>query len=75
MLAPRVGETFDGAIVEVASADTRKGIVIVRNPAIEASVSSTSELPLGAEVRVTLVEADPVKRTTRFALLGSPTSA
>jgi exoribonuclease R len=75
MLAPRVGETFDGAIVEVASADTRKGIVIVRNPAIEASVSSTSKLPLGAEVRVTLVEADPVKRTTRFALLGSPTSA
>lgn len=69
-LASRVGETFDGAIVEVATAAPTKGVVIVRNPAIEASVSSTSELPLGAEVRVTLVEADPVKRVTRFELIG-----
>lgn len=70
VLAPRVGETFAGAIVEVAANAPTKGEVIVRDPAIEASVSSASNLPLGAEVRVKLVEADPVKRSTRFELAG-----
>ena len=69
VLAPRVGETFAGAIVEVAPHDPRKGVVIVRDPAIEASVSSVSGLPLGADVKVKLVEADPVKRSTRFELV------
>lgn len=69
VLAPRVGEVFDGAIVEIAHDDPDKGTVIVRDPAIEASVSSTSGLPLGADVKVTLVEADPVKRVARFALV------
>lgn len=68
VLAPRVGETFDGSIVEVAANAPTKGVVIVRDPAIEASVSSASGLPLGADVRVKLVEADPVKRSTRFEL-------
>ncbi|MFA6228787.1 MAG: RNB domain-containing ribonuclease [Rhodanobacter sp.] len=67
MLAPRVGETFDGAIVEVAATDARKGVVIVRDQVVEASVSSDSALPLGSDVRVTLVEADPLTRITRFA--------
>ncbi len=68
VLAPRVGETFAGAVVEVAPNDPRKGVVIVRDPAIEASVSGTSALSLGADVKVKLVEADPVKRSTRFEL-------
>jgi hypothetical protein len=33
-------------------------------------VSSHTALPLGADVKVTLVEADPVKRMTRFELAG-----
>jgi exoribonuclease R len=66
-LASRIGEQFDGAIVEVA-ADASKGVVMLREPAVEAGVTSTSTLPLGADVKVTLVEADPVKRVTRFAL-------
>ena len=70
VLATRIGETFAGAIVEVASSDPRKGVVIVRDPAIETNVSSTSNLPLGADVKVKLVEADPVKRITRFELVG-----
>jgi hypothetical protein len=70
VLAPRVGETFNGAIVEVAANAPGKGVVIVRDPAIEASVSSLSSLPLGADVKVTLIEADPVKRVTRFELAG-----
>ncbi|WP_426687628.1 RNB domain-containing ribonuclease [Rhodanobacter ginsengiterrae] len=69
-LATRVGETFDGAIVEVAANASTKGVVIVRDPAIEASVSGTAQLPLGADVRVKLVEADPSRRVTRFELVG-----
>ena len=68
VLSARVGETFAGAIVEVAAGDPRKGVVIVRAPAIEAGVSGASALPLGADVEVRLVEADPATRTTRFEL-------
>jgi hypothetical protein len=68
VLAPRVGENFAGAIAEVADKDPTRGVVIVRDPAIEAGVSSAVALPLGADVEVTLVEADPVRRVTRFAL-------
>ena len=68
MLASRVGETFSGAIVEVAANDAKRGVVIVRDPAVEAGVSSASALTLGAEVTVRLTTADPVKRVTRFAL-------
>jgi exoribonuclease R len=70
VLAPRVGEVFNGAIVEVAHDDPGKGTVIVRDPAVEASVSGSASLPLGADVRVSLVEADPVRRVTRFELAG-----
>ena len=41
---------------------------MLREPAVEASVTGNSALPLGADVKVSLVEADPVKRVTRFAL-------
>jgi exoribonuclease R len=67
-LAPRVGEVFNGAIVEVARDDPGRGTVIVRDPAVEAGVSGSTNLPLGADVRVRLVEADPVRRATRFEL-------
>ncbi|MEO6801310.1 MAG: RNB domain-containing ribonuclease [Rhodanobacter sp.] len=66
-LAARVGEQFDGAIVEVA-ADANRGVVMLRDPAVEAGVTGASPLPLGTDVRVTLVEADPETRTTRFEL-------
>ena len=66
-LAARVGEQFDGAIVEVA-ADARRGVVMLHDPAVEAGVTGASTLPLGADVKVTLVEADPATRTTRFEL-------
>lgn len=69
VLSPRVGEVFRGAIVEVAHDDPVRGKVIVREPAVEAGVSGSSSLPLGADVRVSLVEADPVRRVTRFELV------
>lgn len=68
MLAPQVGQQFDGAIIEVSAAKPDTGVAMVREPAVEASVTSNSPLPLGADVKLTLVEADPVKRLTRFAL-------
>jgi exoribonuclease R len=69
-LAAHVGETFDASIVEVQSNDPRKGLVMLRDPAIEAAVSGTTSLPLGASVKVQLVEANPAKRTTQFAWAG-----
>jgi exoribonuclease R len=89
ILAPRVGETFAGAIVEVSHAGfhgssgrdrsgrdhpsndaAHNGIVMLRDPAIEAPVASNAELPLGGEVAVKLVQADPARRTTRFLVVG-----
>jgi VacB/RNase II family 3'-5' exoribonuclease len=69
-LAAHVGETFDASIVEVQRNDARHGVVMLRDPAIEAPVSGTSSLPLGASVKVHLVEADPGKRRTQFVLAG-----
>jgi len=68
-LASRIGETFDGAIVERQRNDSRQGVVMLRDPAIEAPVSDKAPLPLGETVKVRLVEADPSKRLTRFALV------
>ncbi|HET7327509.1 MAG TPA: RNB domain-containing ribonuclease [Nocardioidaceae bacterium] len=67
VLASRVGETFEGAIVDVDHDAPDKGVVVLRAPAIEASVTSTAgQLPLGQRVRVTLVEADVDRRLIRF---------
>lgn len=73
LLAPRVGERFDGVIVDVAprkdgdgeGASSAKGTVVVTEPAARARVTGT-ELPLGERVEVTLVEADPDRRAIAF---------
>jgi exoribonuclease R len=70
-LAPRVGETFDGMIVEIDREHPERGVVVIRDPAIEARVTADAALPLGTSVEVRLVEADPATRTTRFALVGT----
>lgn len=69
-MASRVGELFDGAIVELTASNPEQGIVMVRDPAIEAQVNGSTVLPLGASVKVKLVEADPDTRSTRFELAG-----
>jgi exoribonuclease R len=68
VLAPRVGETFSGVITDVDGKDHREGFVTIQRPAVEARVSSASQLPLGQQVTVTLEEADVVKRSVRFSL-------
>jgi exoribonuclease R len=67
-LAGRVGERFDGAIVEVDRGDPREGVVVLREPAIEAPLIGTQALPLGASVTVQLAAVDTATRKTRFAL-------
>ena len=67
-LQPMVGTKFDAVVTEVDHDDERKGTVMVREPAVEAAVSSDSPLPVGEDVTVTLAEADPATRKVRFTL-------
>jgi exoribonuclease R len=66
VLAPHVGEEFPGVVVQVEAKDATRGDLVVQEPAIEAPVSSDTELPLGTVVRAKLVEAAIASRTVRF---------
>jgi len=68
LLAPRLGESFDGVVVEVEEKDPRRGVVTVQEPAIEAPVTGPEELPLGGDVTVTLATADVHQRRVEFRL-------
>jgi exoribonuclease R len=65
-LRTRIGESFEGVVLEVKNDDEREGTIMVRDPAIEAPVVSPSPLPVGEDVTVTLTEADPTTRKVRF---------
>ena len=69
LLSDRVGETFAAVVVEVSEKDATKGDITIQEPAIEASVSGEAELPLGEEVTVELVQADPASRAVGFRLV------
>ena len=64
VLAPRVGQAFDGIVTE---ANTTSGTVQLANPAVRAKVAGAN-LPLGRRVRVVVEQADPVSRTVRLRL-------
>jgi exoribonuclease R len=66
LLEGRVGETFDGVVLESNGKGERKGTVTISDPAIEAAVESEQPLPVGQAVTVTLSQADPVARKVRF---------
>jgi exoribonuclease R len=68
ILKDRVGETFDGVVVELDAKDDHRGEVSIQDPAIEATVTASTELPLGADVHVKLVKADVESRSVAFAL-------
>lgn len=78
LLAPQTGTAFAGAIVELndgahhhaAAATAHAGVVMLHAPAIEARVTASQPLPLGQEVQVRLVEADPQRRSVQFAWPG-----
>ncbi len=65
-LQSRVGEKFEGVVTGLDHDDERKGTVMLREPAVEATVVSQSPLPVGEDVTVTLTEADPATRKVRF---------
>lgn len=71
LLADRLGEEFDGVVVDVEddTKDMQRGLVVLRDPAVRARVTGP-RLPLGDEVRVRLAEADVSERRVIFTLLG-----
>ena len=64
LLTGRVGEVFDGAIVDVR-ADRDAGVVQLREPAVRGRIEG-ADLPLGQDVRVRVLEASVGTRTVRF---------
>jgi exoribonuclease R len=69
VLRKDVGKTFSGVITDTDEKDPAKGSVMLRDQAVEAPVVATDgKLPLGAEVDVVLVEADPAQRLVRFEM-------
>jgi len=67
-LVDRVGETFDGVVVDVFDGGSPRGVVTLREDGIEGSVTSASELQLGSEVTVTLASASVAERKVAFTL-------
>lgn len=65
-LAPRVGATFDGSIVEVDRKDPTRGTAMLQALAIEGPVVSDAVLQAGSALRLQLAEADPRQRRIRF---------
>lgn len=70
LLEGRVGESFDGVIIEVDEPKngepTSRGTVVVAEPAVQATVRG-AELPLGEATQVTLTAAEPASRTVAFS--------
>ena len=64
-----MGERFTAVVVDVDEKSKQTGDVTIQDPAIEAPVTSTSDLPLGEEVTVELAAADPTSRTVEFRLV------
>lgn len=69
ILAPRLGETFEASIISVAPNAPQGGTAMLRDLAIEAPVIGLKPLSLGQDVRVRLLEANPVRRRIMFQLL------
>lgn len=62
LLEDRVGEVFDGCVVEVTERQPTVGTVQLESPAVIGRIEGTERLPLGERLRVRLARADPVTR-------------
>ncbi|MFF0158109.1 RNB domain-containing ribonuclease [Streptomyces sp. NPDC005263] len=68
LLKDRVGEVFDGWVVDVEERQPALGTVQLESPAIIGRIEADgSPLPLGERLRVRLTRADPAAATVRFA--------
>jgi exoribonuclease R len=65
ILADRIGEEFEAAVVDVDSNHRKGGAVALVDPPVRARCEGEG-LPLGEHIRVRLTEADPVKRRVLF---------
>jgi len=68
VLAARVGEDFGAVVTSVDEKDPSRGVVMVKDPGVEARVVGSFELPLGTDVTVRLEVADVATRTVEFWL-------
>jgi VacB/RNase II family 3'-5' exoribonuclease len=68
VLKERLGESFPAVVVELDEKDPQRGEVTIQEPAVEARVQASSDLPLGEEVTVELTAADPASRRVEFTL-------
>ncbi|WP_405940344.1 RNB domain-containing ribonuclease [Streptomyces sp. NBC_00726] len=59
LLKDRVGEVFDGYVVDVKDNEPATGTVHIDTPAIVARIEGTEPLPLGERLRVRLSQAAP----------------
>lgn len=67
LMSGREGEQFSGVIIDVAD-DRTSGTVQLAAPAVRGRVEG-SDLSLGAEVGVRLLEAEVERRTVRFGII------
>lgn len=67
LLKDRVGEVFDGYVVDVDEHQPTLGTVQLESPAIIGRVEDDEQLPLGERLRVRLTQADPGAARVRFA--------
>ena len=59
-----------GLLISVDEKDPTHGVVMLKDPGVEAPVVGSSELPLGNDVRVTLASADVATRKVEFRFAG-----
>ncbi|MFI1488307.1 RNB domain-containing ribonuclease [Streptomyces sp. NPDC020747] len=70
LLKDRVGELFDGTVVDVQEREPTVGTVQLESPAVVARIKSeegAGSLPLGERLRVRLTQADPGSSKVLFA--------
>jgi exoribonuclease R len=67
LLKDRVGEVFDGCVVDLHERRPTVGTVQLVSPAVIGRIEATAALPLGERLRVRLTGADPAAATVRFA--------
>ncbi|HEY0952303.1 RNB domain-containing ribonuclease [Nocardioides sp.] len=68
VLRDRVGEVFDGVVVDVDEKDPGRGVVVIQEPAVETRLVGPAPLPLGTDVRARLTTADVATRTVELTL-------
>jgi exoribonuclease R len=69
ILAPRIGESFEGSVIANVPGVSDSGTVMLRDLAIEARFNGAKTVMLGDDVSVVLTEADPARRAIFFELL------